>query len=128
MTKLSLIAEQKSLLVSENILKNQAKRLASGRGVNIAAVNMAVTGAVTAGVAAAAKLGSDAPIPYAERLSEANATLEGRELLTVLADTMSAGHAAIQQLAASGGFMFAEASGGVPKKVVAETVRAILAI
>ena len=128
MTQKSLIAEQKRLLVSENILKNQAKRLAAGRGVNTAVVNMAVAGAVAAGAAAAAKLGSDAPLSYAERLSEANQALEGRELLTALADIMSAGHVAIQQLAANGGFMIAEASGGVPKKLVSEAVRVVLSV
>lgn len=128
MTKKSLIAEQKRLLVSENILKNQAKRLASGRGVNTAAVNMAVTGAVAAGVAAAAKLGNDTPLSYADSLAQASTTLEGRELLTALADIMSAGHGAIQQLAANGGFTIAEASGGVPKKLVSEVVKAILTV
>ncbi len=128
MTTKSLMAEQKRLLVSENILKKQAKRLASGRRVNMAAVNMAVVGAVAAGLAAAAKIGSDAPLSYAERLTEANGMLEGRELLTSLADIMSAGHVAIQQLAIDGGFLIAETSGGVPKKSVSEAVRVLLSV
>ncbi len=124
----SLIDEQKRLLVAENTLKNQAKRIASGRGVSPAIVNGAVAAAIAAGTAAAIKLGDATPFAYAEKLAEANRSLEGKELIVALADIMSAGHAAIEQLAVNGGFLIAEASGGTPKELVSEVVRLSLNI
>ncbi len=123
MSKKSLIDEHKRLLVSENILKNQAKRLASGRGVNIAAVNSAIAGVVAISAAVASKLGNDLPVIYAEKLMEAKGSLEGRELVVAAADIMSVGHATLERLAVDGGFLIAEASGGTPKRAVSEVVR-----
>jgi hypothetical protein len=127
-SKKTLIEEQKRLLVSENVLKNQAKRLASGRSVNYMVVNGAVASAVAAGSAVAIKLGDVAPLAYAEKLVAATQAFEGEELIVALADIMSAGHAAVEKLAVDGGFLIAEASGGTPKKLVSEVVRLSLNI
>lgn len=125
MTKRDLRPEQIKLLRLEKAIETEAKNVRDGGAVNRGKITAALTVALAGGVAAAEKLGSPELLKYVENI-EAQGSKAGVELLTGLAEAVSAGHAAFEAKGNALGYLLVD--GGRPKLDSAQVVASILGI
>ncbi len=123
--------EQIALLKFERVLPEQAKKLANGGRVSRLSVAGGLASVVGASFVASYKLGSVEPIAHAANgvVAYAGNVMQGDKLLVSVANAISDGHAAVEQLAVGGGLRLLEAGGGTHKDVsAAMVVKSILGL
>ena len=120
--------EQIALLRFESILPEQAKKLVAGGKVNRLSIAGGLASVVGASFVASYKLGSVEPIAHAADavVTYAANVAQGDKLLVSVANTISDGHAAIEQIAVEGGLRLLQAGGGTGKPDAAVVVKSIL--
>ena len=127
MKKRDLRSEQAKLLRFEKLIEQTCREKVSGKPLNKAAILTGLPLVAAAAASASAKLGAEAPIQYLAQL-QAAATASGlsdEAWLIQLAEVVSKGHNAIEQLADRGAFLLFQAS-GTPKDPPQEIVKSLL--
>ncbi|MEO1135628.1 MAG: hypothetical protein AAFW68_03320 [Pseudomonadota bacterium] len=117
--------EQIALLRLEKTLETEAKNVRAGGAVNRSKIGAAMSVALAGGVVAAEKLNAPELLQHVHNV-EAQGSKTGVELLTGLAEAVSAGHAAFEAKGNALGYLLV--NGGRPKIEPAQMVASILGI
>lgn len=127
MTRKDLRPEQVKLLRFEKLIVKACRDEAKHGRFDRAAILAALPALAAAGASAADKLGADAPLTrFAELEAMAASASVGRDWLMELAATVSAGHSALEALAASGSWLYLQIGGGTPKTPPVEQAASLL--
>ena len=121
-----LRSEQIALLKFEYLIEKVCEEKVSGKRLNRSAIAAGLSAVGVASASAATKLGDNTPLVYLEDAKIAVASAVGDEAwLTQLAEIVTKGHNAIEQIAERGAFILLQAN-GTPKKPPAEVVQSLL--
>jgi len=125
MARRDLRPEQVKLLRFERLITQACREKIGGKKLNKASVLAGLPLVAAAGAGAAAKLGTDAPLRFAADIeAAAQSAAPGEAWLTQLAEVVTAGHNAIQDLAEKGSWLLIH---GTPKDPpAAEVVKSLL--
>lgn len=120
--------EQIALLQFEKTLPQQAETLKDGGRVNRFSLAGGLASVVGLSFVAAYKLGSVEPIAHASNAVVAYAAniTQSDKLLVSVAEAITSGHAAVEQMAVESGLRLLQAGGGTGKNASETVVRSIL--
>lgn len=115
--KKDLRKQQVGLLRFERLIVREAEGIRDGEGLSRLALAGGLGSVALASLTAAVKLGSFEPLAHTGRAAltfVANAG-DGKAMLSAMAEVASAGHSAVERLAAEGGWVYFQVGGGTDK-------------